>query len=84
MMESWNVGILGLKSGKWSILKKMLYLHFMMMPVRHPFPAFAPELRSNYEKIKRSDRNGYQQEIYSQRPLRLCGELFSAIQSKNG
>jgi hypothetical protein len=35
--------ILGMKSGKRSILQKMLYLHFMMMPVRHPFPALAPE-----------------------------------------
>jgi len=30
-------------SGKRSILPKMLYLHVMMMPVRHPFSAFAPE-----------------------------------------
>ncbi len=36
-------GRLGLKSGKRSILKKLLYLHFMMMPVRHPFSTFAPE-----------------------------------------
>ena len=43
MMESWNVGRLGMKSGKRSILQKILYLHFMMMPVRHPFSAFAPE-----------------------------------------
>jgi hypothetical protein len=34
-------GRLGMKSGKRSILPKMLYLHFMMMPVRHPFSAFA-------------------------------------------
>jgi hypothetical protein len=43
MMESWNGGILGMKSGKRSILQKMLNLHFMLMPVRHPFSAFAPE-----------------------------------------
>jgi hypothetical protein len=30
-----------MKSGKRSILPKMLYLHFMMMPVRHPFSDFA-------------------------------------------
>jgi hypothetical protein len=41
--EQWNVGILGMKSGKRSILQKILYLHFMMMLVRHPFSAFAPE-----------------------------------------
>jgi hypothetical protein len=36
-------GRLGIKSGKRSILQKMLYQHFMMMPVRHPFSAFAPK-----------------------------------------
>ena len=35
-------GSLGMKSGKRSVLPKMLNLHFMMMPVRHPFSAFAP------------------------------------------
>jgi len=52
-------GILGIKSGKRSILQKMLYLHFMMMPVRHPFSAFAPEstplLRENQYNYIRFD-----------------------------
>jgi len=43
MMEKWNAGILGIKSGKRSILQKMLYLHFMMEPDSHPFSVFAPE-----------------------------------------
>ena len=51
IMESWNAGILGMKSGKRSILPKMLYLHFMMMSIRHPFSAFSQEntplLRAN-------------------------------------
>jgi hypothetical protein len=58
-MEFWNVGRLGLKSGKRSILQKMLYLHFMMMPVRHPFSTFAPEntplLRENQFNYIRFD-----------------------------
>jgi hypothetical protein len=33
-------GIMGMKSGKRSILQKMLYHHFVMMPFRHPFSAF--------------------------------------------
>jgi hypothetical protein len=36
--------ILVMKSGKRSILKKMLYLHFMMMPVRHPLSALGSEI----------------------------------------
>ena len=36
-------GRLGMKSGKRSILQKMLYLHFMMIPVRYPFSAFDPK-----------------------------------------
>jgi len=51
-MESWNVGRPGMVSGKRSILQKMLNLHFMMMPVRHPFSAFAPLATHYYEKIK--------------------------------
>jgi hypothetical protein len=43
MMEWWNFGILGLKSGKGSILQKMLNLYFLMMSDRHPFSAFAPD-----------------------------------------
>jgi len=42
MMESWNIGRLDLKSGKRSILYKMLYLHFLMITAIHPFSAFAP------------------------------------------
>ena len=46
-------------SGKRSILQKMLYLHFMMMSVRHPFSAFAPEntplLRKNQYNYIRFD-----------------------------
>jgi hypothetical protein len=59
IMESWNVGILGMKSGKRSILQKMLYLHFMMMPVRHPFSVFSQEntplLRENQYNYIRLD-----------------------------
>jgi len=59
MLEYWNVGILGMKSGKRSILQKMLYLHFMMMPVRYPFSAFVPEntplLRENRYNYIRFD-----------------------------
>ena len=55
IMESWNAGILGMKSGKRSIIEKMLYLHFMMMPVRHPFSAFSQEntplLRENQYEL---------------------------------
>ena len=51
--------ILGMKSGKRSILQKMLYLHFMMMPIRHPFSAFTPEnmpiLRENQYNYIRFD-----------------------------
>ena len=32
-----------MKTGKRSILQKMLYLHFIVMTVRHPFSAPAPE-----------------------------------------
>jgi hypothetical protein len=32
-----------MKSGKRFILQKILYLHFMMMSVSHPFSVFAPE-----------------------------------------
>jgi hypothetical protein len=72
MMESWNVGlrlgelktngserILGMKSGKRSILQKMLDLDLMMMPVRHPFSALAPKnapiLRENQYHYIRFD-----------------------------
>ena len=59
MMEYWNDGILGLKIGKRSILQKMLYLHYIMMPVRHPFSAFAqkntPLLRENQYNYIRFD-----------------------------
>jgi len=51
MMEYWNVGRLGLKSGKRSILKKMLYLHFMMMLVRPPISTFSQKTRHSREKI---------------------------------
>ena len=34
---------LGLKSGKRSILQKMLYLHFIMISVNYPFSTFVPE-----------------------------------------
>jgi hypothetical protein len=44
MMEYWNVGRLGLKSGKRSILQIMLCLHFMMMFIRHPFSALTSEI----------------------------------------
>jgi hypothetical protein len=48
-----------MKSGKRSILQKMLYLHFMMMPVRHPFTAFSQEntpiLRENQYNYIRLD-----------------------------
>jgi hypothetical protein len=37
-------GILGMKSGKRTILQEMLNLHAMMMQVRHPFSAFAPKI----------------------------------------
>jgi hypothetical protein len=43
MMEYGNDGILGIKTGKRSILQDMFYLHLMMMSFRHPFSAFAPE-----------------------------------------
>jgi hypothetical protein len=33
-----------MKIGKRSILQKMLYLHIMMMPVRHPFSALGSEI----------------------------------------
>jgi len=33
-----------MKSGERSILQKMLYPHFIMVPVKHPFFAFAPEI----------------------------------------
>jgi len=48
-----------MKSGKRSILQKMLYLDFMMMPVSHPFSAFTPEntpiLRENQYNYIRFD-----------------------------
>jgi hypothetical protein len=48
-----------MKGGKISILQKMLYLHFIMMPVRYPFSAFAPEntplLRKNQYNYIRFD-----------------------------
>ena len=51
--------ILGMISGKRSIRQKMLNLHFMMMPVRHPFSAFTPEntplLRKNQYNYIRFD-----------------------------
>jgi hypothetical protein len=51
--------ILGIKSGKRSIQQKMLNLHSLMMPVRHPFSAFAPEnmtlLRENQYNYIRFD-----------------------------
>jgi hypothetical protein len=40
---AWNSGILGIKKWKKIYSKKMLYLHVMMVPVTHPFFAFAPE-----------------------------------------
>ncbi len=52
-------GRLGMKSGKRSILQKRLYLHFMMMPFRHPFSAPVPEntprLRENQYNYIRFD-----------------------------
>jgi len=52
-------GILGMKSGKRSILQKMLNLHFIMILARHPFSAFAPEntplLRENQYNYIRFD-----------------------------
>ena len=48
-----------MKIGKRSILRKMLYPHFMMMPIRHPFSVFAPEntrlLRGNQYNYIRFD-----------------------------
>jgi len=48
-----------MKGGERSILKKMFYLHFLMMPVSHPFSAFAPEsmpiLRENQYNYIRFD-----------------------------
>jgi len=55
MMEQWNVGILGMKSGKRSFLQKMLILTFMMIVVRHPFSAFI--LKSIPSKLKKSMQN---------------------------
>ena len=46
-MECWKSGYDKI-SGKRSILKKMLCLHFMMMPVRHPFRM---DFRPNYRPI---------------------------------
>jgi hypothetical protein len=59
MMECWNTGY---EKRKRSILQKMLYLHLMMMPVRHPLSAFAQEtapiLRENqYNYIRFDSRN---------------------------
>jgi hypothetical protein len=52
-------GILGMKSGKRSILQQRLYQHFMMIPIRHPFSALAPEntplLRENQYNYMRLD-----------------------------
>jgi len=39
MMEYWNAGILGIKSGKRHILQKMVNLHFLMIFVEHSFSA---------------------------------------------
>ena len=63
MMEYWNVGLrlgelsasgserrLGPKSGKRSILQKMLYLHFMMMLVRPSISIFSQKIRHSREK----------------------------------
>jgi len=40
MMEYWKTGY---EKREKVCSKKMLYLHFMMMPVRHHFSTFAPE-----------------------------------------
>jgi len=37
MMEWWNIGILGMESGKGHFLQKMLCLHFLMVPIRQLF-----------------------------------------------
>jgi hypothetical protein len=52
MMEKWNAGILGIKSGKKSILLKMLYLHIMMATDSYPSSAFAPENMPRLRKTK--------------------------------
>ncbi len=48
-----------MKSGKRSILQQRLYQHFMMIPIRHPFSALAPEntplLRENQYNYMRLD-----------------------------
>jgi hypothetical protein len=41
MMEEWNVGILGMESGKRSISIKMLSLHFLVILIRQPYSALA-------------------------------------------
>jgi hypothetical protein len=42
-IELWNVGLLGMKSGKRSFLQRMLGLQLTMMPLRHPYSEFSPE-----------------------------------------
>jgi hypothetical protein len=50
MMEYWNVGILGMKSGRHHFIQIMLNLHLFMMLVRHPFSAFISEMPYSSEK----------------------------------
>jgi hypothetical protein len=72
-----------MKSGKRSILQKMLYLDFMMMPVSHPFSAFTPEntpiLRENqYNYIRFNSLNPqFQYSIVPSFQLRSEAELSS-------
>jgi hypothetical protein len=55
-VEFWKAGY---EKRKQVYSKKMLNLHFMMMPVRHPFSAFAPEntplLQKNQDNYIRFD-----------------------------
>ncbi len=56
IVECWNTGY---KNRKKIYSKKMLYPHFMMMPIRHPFSAFVSEntrlLRENQYNYIRFD-----------------------------
>ena len=42
MLEVWNIGIMGMKSGKRANLQEMLNLRFLMMPPSHNFSVFFP------------------------------------------
>jgi hypothetical protein len=53
MMEYWSTGY---KKRERSIIEKMLYLHFIMMPVRHPVSTFAPE---NTQLLRENQYNSF-------------------------